>query len=43
VEIVKEVIKDEDYILRYVMHNLSPTLNTKGDDIVVLASCRQEK
>eukprot|EP00111_Clytia_hemisphaerica_P007195 TCONS_00020904-protein len=43
VEILKEIKKSEDHVLRYKMSNLKPGCNTKGDDIIVLASCRQEK
>jgi len=42
IRIVKELRKNEDYILHYFMHNLSPRDKVKGDDFVVLASTRKD-
>ena len=41
VTVHQELRKDEDYILHYVMMNLLPRENVKGDDFVILASRRK--
>lgn len=43
VEIEQVIKEDEDYVVRYIMQNLLPQENTKGDDMVLLASSRKEE